>query len=273
MPTADEIEVSDFVKGYSSIDLERIGFSWNGKHAPDFSDANQAFRFRVVESVCANPGVAPVGLLRDLFVESAKWTREAWGSPPGFSKLGAELLRPGGEDTLADFVWALGRSFDTWGACHEIRLDCNPQGIWGVAVSGDICGGLGDAVYRDGIARASPGTGRRRVQWREPAAVLGAGAKGACHGDPVLWHAARPCLPPPSPTRPSAASLRRCRRCGARSGRGGFAVREPCVGMKKPPVVMTRGARYSRRPVADYAATSLARAVSDARSVLSLTAR
>jgi hypothetical protein len=77
----------------------------------------------VVESVCADPGAAPVGLLRDLFVESAKWTREAWGSPPGFSKLGAELLRRGGEDTLADFVWALGRSFDTWGACHEIWLD------------------------------------------------------------------------------------------------------------------------------------------------------
>jgi hypothetical protein len=30
MPTADEIEVSDFVRGYSSINLERITFSWNG---------------------------------------------------------------------------------------------------------------------------------------------------------------------------------------------------------------------------------------------------
>ena len=62
-------------------------------------------------------------LLTDLFRESTSWAREAWGAPKGFASLAAALLSRRGEDALPDFVWGFSQSFDTFGACHQMRLD------------------------------------------------------------------------------------------------------------------------------------------------------
>lgn len=116
-------DVRSFVTQYGRDGADRIRFDWNGKHAGEFVDANQAFRFRVVEYVCANPGDASPRLLVDLFTESADWAREAWGAPRNFAKLGAELLSCGGEDVLPQFLSGFLQSFDTFGACHQMKLD------------------------------------------------------------------------------------------------------------------------------------------------------
>lgn len=124
-PTADaaQDEVADFVRGYAPGQVKRIQFAWNGKHASDFFDSNQAFRAAVVEYVRAQPGEASAELLTDLFKASASWAREAWGAPRGFEELAAALLTRRGEEALPDFRWGLGQSFDTFGACHQMRLD------------------------------------------------------------------------------------------------------------------------------------------------------
>jgi hypothetical protein len=116
-------DVHSFVREYRPDDADRIKFAWNGKHAAEFMDSNQDFRFRVVEYVCGNPGVASPGLLVDLFTESANWAREAWCSPMNFEDLGAVLLVRGGEDVLPQFLSGFLQSFDTFGACHQMKLD------------------------------------------------------------------------------------------------------------------------------------------------------
>ncbi len=116
-------DVRSFVRQYGSDDADRIRFAWNGKHATEFVDANQDFRFRAVEYVCAHPGDASPRLLVDLFTESANWAREAWGSPRHFAELGAALLARGGDEVLPQFLSAFLQSFDTFGACHQMRLD------------------------------------------------------------------------------------------------------------------------------------------------------
>jgi len=116
-------DVRAFVTQYGPDGADRVRFAWNGKHAAEFIDANQDFRFRVVEYVCANPGDASPRLLGDLFTESANWTREAWCAPGRFADLGAALLSRGGEDVLPQFLSGFLQSFDTFGACHQMRLD------------------------------------------------------------------------------------------------------------------------------------------------------
>lgn len=116
-------DVRAFVEEYGPELADRIRFAWNGKHASEFGDANQEFRSRVVEYVCASPGDASPQLLADLFTESASWAREAWGSPRGFEELAAALLMRGGEDVLPGFLSGFLQSFDTFAACHQMELD------------------------------------------------------------------------------------------------------------------------------------------------------
>jgi len=116
-------DVRSFVTQYRPEAADRIRFAWNGKRAAEFIDANQDFRFRVVEYVFANPGDASPQLLSDLFRESANWAREAWGVPKHFADLGAALLSRGGEDLLPQFLSGFLESFDTFGACHQMKLD------------------------------------------------------------------------------------------------------------------------------------------------------
>lgn len=120
----DSVNVLEaFVCGYTGVQKGRIDFAWNHQHAEQFHDANQEFRFEVVSFVCENPGAAPVELIRDLFAEQAKWAREAWAAPFHFSELGELLLTRGGTGYLMDFLQSFAASFDTFGACHQMRLD------------------------------------------------------------------------------------------------------------------------------------------------------
>ena len=111
--------VPEFVAEYSEADRPKIDFSWNGKHAAEFVDANQQFRWDVVSYCIEEPGKASALLLEHLFMADASWTREAWGSPRHFGPLAATLLERGGEESLNTFSLGLNASFDTFGACHQ----------------------------------------------------------------------------------------------------------------------------------------------------------
>jgi hypothetical protein len=120
---ANDAGVTHFISTADRESLCLIAFAWNGKHAAEFIDANQQFRFAVVEHICSTPGDASIELLAALFRESSLWAVEAWGSPPHFGELGALLLTRGGETVLPDFLVDFTRSFDTFGACHAMQVD------------------------------------------------------------------------------------------------------------------------------------------------------
>ena len=116
------LDVPSFVAGYSRECHPSIAFAWNGKHAADFVDGNQKFRWEVVGHCIAHPEAAALPLLADLFLADAEWSREAWGAPQHFGELGALLLERGSDAALAAFSKGFASSFDTFGACHTMTL-------------------------------------------------------------------------------------------------------------------------------------------------------
>jgi hypothetical protein len=159
-------EVADFVRGYVPDHAVRIRFAWNGKHASGFVDSNQSFRSEVIEYVVGRPGEASPELLTHLFRESASWASEAWSAPKGFVELAAALLTRRGEEALPDFRWGLGQSFDTFGACHQMRLDpVLARRLQGATEAGIATAPPGDkeawAGMRDLFAKLAAGTARQ----------------------------------------------------------------------------------------------------------------
>lgn len=64
---SDIFTVDNFITLYEG-DNRRIRFAWNGKHADDFEDANETFRAAVLARLLAHPELAPLPLVRDVFV-------------------------------------------------------------------------------------------------------------------------------------------------------------------------------------------------------------
>lgn len=116
-------EIVEFTRTYTSNQRPRIEFAWNGKHAADLCDANRDFRSSVDSFICEDPGQAQIELIRDLFIEESKWSIEAWCAPFTFPRLGELLLTRGGADYLTDFLQGCFASFDTLGACHQMKID------------------------------------------------------------------------------------------------------------------------------------------------------
>jgi hypothetical protein len=114
--------IPEFIAQYTEGDRPRIAFEWNGKHAGDFVDANQEFRWRVVDVCLDSPETASPRLLEHLFQADAEWSRQAWGSPQHFAQLGSTLLARGGELALTSFATSFVASFDTYAACHQISV-------------------------------------------------------------------------------------------------------------------------------------------------------
>jgi hypothetical protein len=115
-------DVADFIAKYTEADRERVAFAWNSKHAAEFEDGNQEFRWTVVHACVAAPEKASPLLLEHLFLADAEWSREAWGSPHHFAELGGALLVRGEDAALGSFAKGFVASFDTFGSCHELRL-------------------------------------------------------------------------------------------------------------------------------------------------------
>jgi len=170
------LDVPSFVAGYSRECHPSIAFAWNGKHAADFVDGNQKFRWEVVGHCIAHPEAAALPLLADLFLADAEWSREAWGAPQHFGELGALLLGRGGEEALVPFSQGFATSFDTFGACHSITLppfvlarlteatavalaaEQNEAATKRLSACRDLFAKLTDGTARKGWATVAPGT-------------------------------------------------------------------------------------------------------------------
>jgi hypothetical protein len=116
------VNITEFISHYTDASCEQIAFAWNGKHASEFQDANQVLRWEVIEICIAQPAIAPLLLLEHAFLADADWAVEAWGSPHHFAQLASVLLERGQEAAMDSFSKGFVRSFDTFGACHEVTL-------------------------------------------------------------------------------------------------------------------------------------------------------
>jgi hypothetical protein len=114
--------VIEFAAHYATHQRELIRFAWNGKHSADFFDENQEFRDSIARVVLSEPDSVPIVLVRDILLEDALWSREAWCAPHHFAGLLSILLQRGGREYLIDFAVAMNATFDTFGAAHEIAL-------------------------------------------------------------------------------------------------------------------------------------------------------
>jgi hypothetical protein len=119
---SDNEYVVNFALNYTGEQREAIRFVWNGKHASEFHDENQDFRWSVAGLILSDPDSFPIILVRDLLLEDALWSREAWCAPNHFAGLLSVLLQRGGREYLADFAAAANASFDTFGAAHQVAV-------------------------------------------------------------------------------------------------------------------------------------------------------
>jgi hypothetical protein len=115
--------LDQFVINYQNdINFDKICFKWNGKHAEEFDDENGEFRREVAEFILDSEDSVRYELLRDIFLEEAKWAKEAWGTCSVFPLIGQRLLQVGGEGAILDFLSGYVMSFDTYACCHTIDL-------------------------------------------------------------------------------------------------------------------------------------------------------
>ncbi|RKP57937.1 hypothetical protein D7Z26_00010 [Cohnella endophytica] len=117
------MELLSFSTGYDVSNRNQIIFDWNGKHANEFLDSNQQFRRNIIKFVIENEQVFfPVELYRDLFLEEAKWSVQAWSVGFDFHKLGEKLIRYGKDKFLNDFLIGAFSSFDTYCSSRMMNL-------------------------------------------------------------------------------------------------------------------------------------------------------
>lgn len=116
------VDLLAFTTSYSEQDQCKISFAWNGKHAKDFVDSNLHFRKGVIRFVLENEQLYfPVELIKDLFLEEAKCSVQAWGIGNDFHKLGEKLIRSGKNIYLDEFLVGAYASFDTY--CSSRMMD------------------------------------------------------------------------------------------------------------------------------------------------------
>lgn len=113
-----------FSTEYSAQDQPLIMFKWNGKHSTEFIDYNQEFRRNIIKYVLETElPYYSVELIRDLFIEEAKWSVEAWCVGEDFTKLGEKLIEYGKKQYLLDFLIGTFSTFDTYCASRMMNLE------------------------------------------------------------------------------------------------------------------------------------------------------
>ncbi|MFZ5985867.1 MAG: hypothetical protein ACOYWZ_01920 [Bacillota bacterium] len=119
------MEVKSFVSNYiSEKDIENIEFKWNGKHAEEFEDFNQDFRFAVAEYIIENNCTdISLELVRDVFIAESEWAKEVWGTSKYFSLISECLLGKGDESIAKCFLEGFHKSFDTYACMHSITIE------------------------------------------------------------------------------------------------------------------------------------------------------
>lgn len=88
-------DLGAFARNYRDSDLERVRFAWNGLHGEELVDPNSDFRLRLCEFIIQDFSVAGDPLIRDLYLELSKASRETWSVYRGYHLFAQELLNRG----------------------------------------------------------------------------------------------------------------------------------------------------------------------------------
>ncbi|MDF1663108.1 MAG: hypothetical protein P1V97_15140 [Planctomycetota bacterium] len=109
------IDIRKFVLDYTQErDHTKIKFAWNGRHAQEFRASNIEFRNQVTSSICEDFREVSLQLIMDLFEETSKCSKEAWGSFPRYGELCGHLLRVGKVHSFPHAFHWRSVCMDTW---------------------------------------------------------------------------------------------------------------------------------------------------------------
>ncbi len=111
-----------FIRNYKGTDFDRIRFDWNGKHGDELRDPNMEFRIGVCEYVVKDFSVASDRLIRDLYLELSKSSKETWGVYRNYHLFAQELLDRGVTKYLLDYLNGAAQSFDTTLASARVAV-------------------------------------------------------------------------------------------------------------------------------------------------------
>lgn len=121
----EKIDLNKFVNKYSSTEFDKIKFDWNNKHGDELVDKNLQFRKKLIEYIIPNINSVSLELIRDLYIELSKFSKEAWGTPKFYNILGQELLLRDFKMYLLDYIDGATKSMDTYISSGQIKIPAN----------------------------------------------------------------------------------------------------------------------------------------------------
>ena len=118
----DNTTLQLFADNYSLVDFDKIKFDWNGQHGAKFQDDNYKFRAELCEFLIPQIGTVKLELVRDLYLELGKYSKEAWCIYNKFHILGQQLLIRGGTDYLKYYLEGASQSSDAYGQSSQVEI-------------------------------------------------------------------------------------------------------------------------------------------------------
>ncbi len=119
----DKEQLQLFIDNYEALDFDKIKFDWNGQHGNSFNDKNDGFRIELCEYIIPQIHKVKLELIRDLYLELAKKSKESWSIYDKFNLFGQELLIRGGTTFLMDYMHGASLSFDTSLSSGNIKIN------------------------------------------------------------------------------------------------------------------------------------------------------
>jgi hypothetical protein len=119
----NKLELQIFADNYTMKDFDKIKFDWNGQHGDKFQDGNYNFRMEVCEFIVPNLDKVKLELIRDLYLELAKCSKEIWIIYNKFHLFAQQLLARGGTNYLMDYMQGASLSFDAHIASGSIEIN------------------------------------------------------------------------------------------------------------------------------------------------------
>ncbi len=115
-------DYQSFADNYTSDDIDRIKFDWNGEHGDNFLDNNYDFRTKLCDYLISQLNSVKLELIRDLYLENANSAKETFGVYNKFHLLGDELLKRGGTTYLMDYLKGSMKTMDTYLASGRLTI-------------------------------------------------------------------------------------------------------------------------------------------------------
>lgn len=125
----NDFDFRSFANHYTHKDFEIIKFDWNGQHGDKFQDNNVTFRTQLSEFLIPYLSSIKLELIKDLYLEHAKYSREAWAVYRNFHLFAQELLSRGGINYIYEYLEGSIQSFDAGLASARIVLTPNQKEI------------------------------------------------------------------------------------------------------------------------------------------------